>query len=173
MAKKKTAGKKEVSRKEVKGLIFITYDDGSVEVTMAPVSFTQEELMEALGLETEEAEDDDEDDEDSSNDEDDEDEAGDDEDEDSSDEDDDEDEDDEDSSNDEDEVEISAEDLMGMDFEELEDLCDTNDLETDPDDYEVDDIEKFRKQVAKELGITLPKATAKKESKKSAGKKKK
>lgn len=154
MAKKKTAGKKEVSRKEVKGLIFITYDDGSVEVTMAPVSFTQEELMEALGLETEEEEDEDED-----------------EDEDSSDEDDDED--DEDSSDDEDEVEISAEDLMGMDFEELEDLCDTNDLETDPDDYEVDDIEKFRKQVAKELGITLPKATAKKESKKSAGKKKK
>ena len=170
MAKKKTAGKKEVSRKEVKGLIFITYDDGSVEVTMAPVSFTQEELMEALGLETEEAEDEDEDE--SSDDEDDEDEAGDDEDEDSSDEDDDEDEDDEDSS-DEDGVEISAEDLMGMDFEELEDLCDTNDLETDPDDYEVDDIEKFRKQVAKELGITLPKATAKKESKKSAGKKKK
>lgn len=156
MAKKKTAGKKEVSRKEVKGLIFITYDDGSVEVTMAPVSFTQEELMEALGLETEEEEDEDE----SSDDEDDEDEAGDDEDEDSSDEDDDED--DEDSSDDEDEVEISAEDLMGMDFEELEDLCDTNDLETDPDDYEVDDIEKFRKQVAKELGITLPKATAKK-----------
>lgn len=166
MAKKKTAGKKEVSRKEVKGLIFITYDDGSVEVTMAPVSFTQEELMEALGLETEEEEDEDEDE--SSDDED---EAGDDEDEDSSDEDDDED--DEDSSDDEDEVEISAEDLMGMDFEELEDLCDTNDLETDPDDYEVDDIEKFRKQVAKELGITLPKATAKKESKKSAGKKKK
>lgn len=157
MAKKKTAGKKEVSRKEVKGLIFITYDDGSVEVTMAPVSFTQEELMEALGLETEEEEDEDEDE--SSDDEDDEDEAGDDE--------------DEDSSDDEDEVEISAEDLMGMDFEELEDLCDTNDLETDPDDYEVDDIEKFRKQVAKELGITLPKATAKKESKKSAGKKKK
>lgn len=169
MAKKKTAGKKEVSRKEVKGLIFITYDDGSVEVTMAPVSFTQEELMEALGLETEEEKDEDEDE--SSDDEDDEDEAGDDEDEDSSDEDDDED--DEDSSDDEDKVEISAEDLMGMDFEELEDLCDTNDLETDPDDYEVDDIEKFRKQVAKELGITLPKATAKKESKKSAGKKKK
>lgn len=168
MAKKKTAGKKEVSRKEVKGLIFITYEDGSVEVTMAPVSFTQEELMEALGLETEEEEDEDEDE--SSDDEDDEDEAGDDEDEDSSDDDD---EDDEDSSGDEDEVEISAEDLMGMDFEELEDLCDTNDLETDPDDYEVDDIEKFRKQVAKELGITLPKATAKKESKKSAGKKKK
>ena len=154
MAKKKTAGKKEVSRKEVKGLIFITYDDGSVGVTMAPVSFTQEELMEALGLETEEEEDEDEDE--SSDDEDDEDEAGDDED------DEDDDEDDEDSSDDEDEVEISAEDLMGMDFEELEDLCDTNDLETDPDDYEVDDIEKFRKQVAKELGITLPKATAKK-----------
>lgn len=169
MAKKKTAGKKEVSRKEVKGLIFITYDDGSVEVTVAPVSFTQEELMEALGLEAEEAEDEDEEDE-SSDDEDDEDDS-DKEEEDGEDED--EDEGDSSDEDDEDEVEISAEDLMGMDFEELEDLCDTNDLETDPDDYEVDDIEKFRKQVAKELGITLPKATAKKESKKSAGKKKK
>lgn len=58
-----------------------------------------------------------------------------------------------------------------MDFEELEDVCDDNDLDTDPDDYEEDDVEKFRKAIAKELGITLPKG--KKESKKSAGKKKK
>ena len=58
-----------------------------------------------------------------------------------------------------------------MDFEELEDVCDDNDLDTDPDDYEEEDVEKFRKAIAKELGITLPKG--KKESKKSAGKKKK
>ena len=44
-----------------------------------------------------------------------------------------------------------------MDFEELEDVCDDKDLDTDPDDYEEEDIEKLRKAVAKELGITLPK----------------
>ena len=66
------------------------------------------------------------------------------------------------------EVEITGEDLAGMDFEELEDVCDDNDLDTDPDDYEEDDVEKFRKAIAKELGITLPKG-----KKKSAGKKKK
>ena len=51
-----------------------------------------------------------------------------------------------------------------MDFEELEDLCDDKDLDTDPDDYDEDDIDKFRKAVAKELGITLP--AAKKSGKK-------
>ena len=35
-------------------------------------------------------------------------------------------------------------------------------LETDPDDYEEDDIEKLRKAIAKELGLKLP---AKKEAK--------
>ena len=49
-----------------------------------------------------------------------------------------------------------------MDFEELEDVCDDKDLETDPDDYAEDDIEKLRKAIAKELGLKLP---AKKEAK--------
>ena len=49
-----------------------------------------------------------------------------------------------------------------MDFEELEDVCDDKDLETDPDDYDEDDIEKLRKAIAKELGLKLP---AKKEAK--------
>ena len=49
-----------------------------------------------------------------------------------------------------------------MDFEELEDVCDDKDLETDPDDYDEDDIEKLRKAIAKELGLKLP---AKKETK--------
>ena len=52
-----------------------------------------------------------------------------------------------------------------MDFEELEDLCDDKDLDTDPDDYEEEDVEKLRKAVAKELGITLPKGKAKKSKK--------
>ena len=49
-----------------------------------------------------------------------------------------------------------------MDFEELEDVCDDKDLDTDPDDFDEEDIEKLRKAIAKELGIKLP---AKKEDK--------
>ena len=49
-----------------------------------------------------------------------------------------------------------------MDFEELEDVCDDKDLETDPDDYDEDAVEKLRKAIAKELGLKLP---AKKETK--------
>lgn len=49
-----------------------------------------------------------------------------------------------------------------MDFEELEDVCDDKDLETDPDDYDEDDVENLRKAIAKELGLKLP---AKKETK--------
>ena len=49
-----------------------------------------------------------------------------------------------------------------MDFEELEDVCDDKDLDTDPDDFDEKDIEKLRKAIAKELGIKLP---AKKEAK--------
>ena len=53
---------------------------------------------------------------------------------------------------------MTGEDLAEMDFEALEDLCDDKDLDTDPDDYEEEDIEKLRKAIAKELGINLPKA---------------
>ena len=45
-----------------------------------------------------------------------------------------------------------------MDFEELEDVCDDKNLETDPDDYDEGDEDKLRKAIAKELGISLPKA---------------
>ena len=69
----------------------------------------------------------------------------------------------------EEEEELTGEDLAEMDFEELEDVCDDKDLEVDPEDYEEDDIEKFRKAIAKELGIKLP-AKAKKESKKKGKK---
>lgn len=159
--KKKEVKKEEVSRKEINGLVFVTYDDGSVEITMAPITLTKEQVEDIFG-ETEEAEEVDEEEEteeeDSDDDED-------------TDEDEEESEDEEEESDEKEEVEITGEDLAGMDFEELEDVCDDNDLDTDPDDYGEDDVEKFRKAIAKELGITLPKG--KKESKKSAGKKKK
>lgn len=62
----------------------------------------------------------------------------------------------------EEEEELTGEELAEMDFEELEDVCDDKGLETDPDDYDEDDIEKLRKAIAKELGLKLP---AKKEAK--------
>ena len=70
--------------------------------------------------------------------------------------------DDDDSEEEEEEGELTGEELAEMDFEELEDVCDDKDLETDPDDYDEDDIEKLRKAIAKELGLKLP---AKKEAK--------
>lgn len=70
-------------------------------------------------------------------------------------------EDDDDSEEEEEEEELTGEELAEMDFEELEDVCDDKDLETDPDDYDEDDIEKLRKAIAKELGLKLP---AKKEA---------
>lgn len=160
MAKKskKEVKKQEVSRKEINGLIFITYDDGSVEVTMAPVTLTKDQVEEIFGEAEEETEEEEEESEEDSD----------------EDEDDDEEESEEESEEEEEteaeEVEITGEDLANMDFEELEEVCDDNDLDTDPDDFEEEDVEKFRKSIAKELGITLPKG--KKESKK-AGKKKK
>ena len=77
---------------------------------------------------------------------------------------------DEDDSEDEDD-EVTPEDLAEMDFEALEDLCDDKELETDPDEFDEEDVDKLRKAVAKELGITLPKAKA--ASKKDSKKKKK
>lgn len=69
----------------------------------------------------------------------------------------DEEEDEEEEEEDEEEDELTGEQLNEMDFEELEDIVDDKDLEVDPDDYEEEDIEKLRKAIAKELGITLPK----------------
>ena len=154
MAKKKAAAK-EVERKVLSnGVILIKYDDGSYAL-LTPIS--AEDAEEIFGGESEDSDDEDEDDEDEDSDEDDEDSDEEDED----DEDEDSDEDDEDSDEDEEEDdEVTPEDLAGMDFEALEDLCDDKELETDPDEFDEEDVEKLRKAVAKELGITLPKAKA-------------
>lgn len=153
MAKKKAAAK-EVERKVLSnGVILIKYDDGSYAL-LTPIS--AEDAEEIFGGESE-----DEDDEDEDSDEDDED----------SDEEDEDDESEDGEEDEEEDDEVTPEDLAGMDFEALEDLCDDKELETDPDEFDEEDVEKLRKAVAKELGITLPKAKA--ASKKDTKKKKK
>lgn len=148
MAKKKAAAK-EVERKVLSnGVILIKYDDGSYAL-LTPIS--AEDAEEIFGGESEDSDDEDEDDEDEDSDED-----SDEEDEDDESEDGEEDEDDDEDEEEDDEV--TPEDLAGMDFEALEDLCDDKELETDPDEFDEEDVEKLRKAVAKELGITLPKA---------------
>lgn len=160
MAKKKAAAK-EVERKVLSnGVILIKYDDGSYAL-LTPIS--AEDAEEIFGGESEDSDDEDDEDEDESDDED----SDEDEDDEDSDDEDDEDGDEED----EDDDEVTPEDLAGMDFEALEDLCDDKELETDPDEFDEEDVEKLRKAVAKELNITLPKAKA--ASKKDTKKKKK
>ena len=83
----------------------------------------------------------------------------------------DEEDDDDEEEDDEEAAAPSPEELAGMDFEELEDVCDDHSLDVDPDDYEEEDIEKFRKAIAKELGITLPKAKKETKAKGKKGKK--
>lgn len=147
MAKKKAAAAKEVERKVLSnGVILIKYDDGSYAL-LTPIS--AEDAEDVFGGEAEESDDDEEDE----------------------DEDSDEDEDDSDDEESDDEDEVTPEDLAEMDFEALEDLCDDKELETDPDEFDEEDVEKLRKAVAKELGIALPKAKA--ASKKDTKKKKK
>lgn len=167
MAKKKAAAK-EVERKVLSnGVILIKYDDGSYAL-LTPIS--AEDAEDIFGGEAEDSEDE-EDDEDSDEDDEEEDEDDEEEDEeDSEDEEDDEEEDEDEEEEDEDDG-VTPEDLAGMDFEALEDLCDDKELETDPDEFDEEDVEKLRKAVAKELGITLPKAKA--ASKKDTKKKKK
>ena len=159
MAKKKAAAK-EVERKVLSnGVILIKYDDGSYAL-LTPIS--AEDAEDIFGGEAEDSEaDEDDEDEDESDDED------------SDEEDEDEDSDEEDEDEDEEDGDdvVTPEDLAGMDFEALEDLCDDKELETDPDEFDEEDVEKLRKAVAKELGITLPKAKA--ASKKDTNKKKK
>lgn len=136
MAKKKAAAK-EVERKVLSnGVILIKYDDGSYAL-LTPIS--AEDAEEIFGGESEDSDDEDEDDED---------------------EDGEEDEDEDGEEDEEEDDEVTPEDLAGMDFEALEDLCDDKELETDPDEFDEEDVEKLRKAVAKELGITLPKAKA-------------
>lgn len=153
MAKKKETKKvelKEVSRVEINGNIIITYEDGSVKIIPAPIMLTADQASEIFGSEEDEDEEESEDDSDEDEEDEDEEESEDDEDEDDSEED------------EEEEEELTGEALAEMDFEELEDVCDDKDLDTDPDDFDEEDIEKLRKAIAKELGIKLP---AKKEAK--------
>lgn len=133
--KKKEVELKEVSRTEINGAIIIKYEDGSVKIIPAPIMLSAEEAEDLFGSES----DDEEEEEEESDDDD-----------------------DDDSEEEEEEEELTGEALAEMDFEELEDVCDDKDLETDPDDFEEDDIEKLRKAIAKELGLKLP---AKKEAK--------
>lgn len=146
--KKKEVELKEVSRTEVNGTITIKYEDGSVKIIPAPIALTAEEAEDLFGSEEEE-EDEDEEDEDE-------------EEEDDEEEEEEEEEEDEEEEDEEDEEEdLTGEALAEMDFEELEEVCDDKDLDTDPDDFDEDEIEKLRKVIAKELGLKLP---AKKEA---------
>lgn len=132
--KKKEVELKEVSRTEINGAIIIKYEDGSIKIIPAPIMLSAEEAEDLFGSES----DDEEEEEEESDD------------------------DDDDSEEEEEEEELTGEELAEMDFEELEDVCDDKDLETDPDDYDENDVEKLRKAIAKELGLKLP---AKKETK--------
>lgn len=131
--KKKEVELKEVSRTEINGAIIIKYEDGSVKIIPAPIMLSAEEAEDLFGSESDDEEEEEEEESD----------------------------DDDDDSEEEEEEELTGEELAEMDFEELEDVCDDKDLETDPDDYDEDDIEKLRKAIAKELGLKLP---AKKEA---------
>ena len=71
-----------------------------------------------------------------------------------------EDEDEEDEDEDEDEEdgeELTTDDLMESDFDDLEDIIDEKDLDVDIEDYDIKDVDKLRKAVAKALGIKLKK----------------
>lgn len=159
MARKKEAKVEVVNEVAIsKTLVLVTYSDGTSEIRFKLTSDELEKFVAAVSP-AEEEEDDDEDDDDDEE-----------EDEEEDDEDDDED-DDEEEDEEEEAAAPSPEELAGMDFEELEDVCDDHSLDVDPDDYEEEDIEKFRKAIAKELGITLPKAKKETKAKGKKGKK--
>lgn len=47
--------------------------------------------------------------------------------------------------------------LLKMDYQELSELCEEEDLDTEPTDFDEDEeVGKFRKAIAKELGIEIP-----------------
>ena len=130
--KKKEVELKEVSRTEVNGTIIIKYEDGSIKIIPAPITLSAEDAEDLFGSEEEDEEEEDEEEED------------------------------EEEEEEEEEEDLTGEALAEMDFEELEEVCDDKDLDTDPDDFDEDEIEKLRKAIAKELGLKLP---AKKEAK--------
>ena len=144
MARKKEAKVEVVNEVAIsKTLVLVTYSDGTSEIRFKLTSDELEKLVAAVSP----ADDDDEEEED------------------------DDEEDEEDDDEEEEAAAPSPEELAGMDFEELEDVCDDHSLDVDPDDYEEEDIEKFRKAIAKELGITLPKAKKETKAKGKKGKK--
>lgn len=162
MARKKEAKVEVVNEVAIsKTLVLVTYSDGTSEIRFKLTSDELEKLVAAVSPAEEEEEEDDEEEEEADEEEDDDDEE--------EEEDDDEEEADEEEEDEEDAP--SPEELAGMDFEELEDVCDDHSLDVDPDDYEEEDIEKFRKAIAKELGITLPKAKKETKAKGKKGKK--
>ena len=110
--KKKEVELKEVSRTEINGAIIIKYEDGSVKIIPAPIMLSAEEAEDLFGSESDDEEEEEEEEES--------------------------DDDDDDSEEEEEEEELTGEELAEMDFEELEDVCDDKDLETDPDDYDED-----------------------------------
>ena len=153
MARKKEAKVEVVNEVAIsKTLVLVTYSDGTSEIRFKLTSDELEKLVAAVSPAEEEEDDEEEEEEEEEQEEE---------------EEDDEDEDDED----EEAAAPSPEELAGMDFEELEDVCDDHSLDVDPDDYEEEDIEKFRKAIAKELGITLPKAKKETKAKGKKGKK--
>ena len=150
MARKKEAKVEVVNEVAIsKTLVLVTYSDGTSEIRFKLTSDELEKLVAAVSPAEEEDEEDEEDEEE---------------------EDEDEDEEDEEDEDEEEAAAPSPEELAGMDFEELEDVCDDHSLDVDPDDYEEEDIEKFRKVIAKELGITLPKAKKETKAKGKKGK---
>ena len=171
MARKKEAKVEVVNEVAIsKTLVLVTYSDGTSEIRFKLTSDELEKLVAAVSPADDEEDDDDEDEEDEEEDDDEEDEEEDDDEEDEENEEDEE-EDEENEEEDEEAAAPSPEELAGMDFEELEDVCDDHSLDVDPDDYEEEDIEKFRKAIAKELGITLPKAKKETKAKGKKGKK--
>ena len=170
MARKKEAKVEVVNEVAIsKTLVLVTYSDGTSEIRFKLTSDELEKLVAAVSpAEGEDDEEEDEEDDDEEEEEEDE-EDDDEEEEEEEDEEDDDEEDDEEG--DEEAAAPSPEELAGMDFEELEDVCDDHSLDVDPDDYEEEDIEKFRKAIAKELGITLPKAKKETKAKGKKGKK--
>ena len=163
MARKKEAKVEVVNEVAIsKTLVLVTYSDGTSEIRFKLTSDELEKLVAAVSPADDDEEDEEEEDE--------EDEEEDDEEDDEEDEEDEE-EDEDDEEEDEEAAAPSPEELAGMDFEELEDVCDDHSLDVDPDDYEEEDIEKFRKAIAKELGITLPKAKKETKAKGKKGKK--
>lgn len=144
MARKKEVKVEVVNEVAIsKTLVLVTYSDGTSEIRFKLTSDELEKLVAAVSPADEDEEEEDEEDEEDEDEEDEEEEA----------------------------AAPSPEELAGMDFEELEDVCDDHSLDVDPDDYEEEDIEKFRKAIAKELGITLPKAKKETKAKGKKGKK--